>query len=261
MEYLKAFTIGSSGLVIFPLLSGIANDNRFENKRLYSLIIPLYYALMSMLITYIGTISKLSLEIRFFIVFIISTAILFIINTYYNDKYYKTDTIINSLLLTRIDVWRQVITFAVLYVLVTNFSRSEALKIFVIGSSIFSYYINFYYTSQGDSKRLNYKYKYFAPGEAVDHGLLLLTSLFIGMKLFKLSLVKSLILRIIFPVINAFLVTILMGWTKSISGKKITGIFGNIRIYNYSFERYAAQLFLTGTIKVIIFYYLLTRLK
>ena len=72
MEYLKAFTIGSSGLVIFPLLSNIANDNRYEYSKKYPLTIPIYYGIMSILALYIGTKFKVSLYIRFLIVSIIS---------------------------------------------------------------------------------------------------------------------------------------------------------------------------------------------
>ena len=75
MEYLKAFTIGSSGLVIFPLLSSIANDSRYEYSKKFPLTIPIYYGLMSMLALYIGTNYKLPLQHRFLIVSIISILI------------------------------------------------------------------------------------------------------------------------------------------------------------------------------------------
>ena len=90
MDYLKAFVIGSSGLVIFPLLSKIANDNRYEYSKEYSkkhpLIIPIYYGIMSMLALYIGTKFKVSLYIRFLIVSIISIIIILSTNHFLNDK-------------------------------------------------------------------------------------------------------------------------------------------------------------------------------
>ena len=53
MEYLKAFTIGSSGLVLFPFLSSISRDKRFEFKKHLYLILPFYYGFMSMLVIFI----------------------------------------------------------------------------------------------------------------------------------------------------------------------------------------------------------------
>ena len=261
MEYLKAFTIGSSGLVLFPFLSSISRDKRFEFKKHLSLILPFYYGFMSMLVIFIKKTYKLSLEVSIMIVFVISYSIIYFINNYYNDKYNKGETVINSTLLKRNDRWLQVITFIILYFLLTNFSKYEALKIFVIGSSIFSYYINFVAASGGNLKRLNYKYEYFAPPEPLGQGILLVIAIMVSMKVFKMNLINSLLMRNVILVGSALLATIFLGWTKTIFGECVKGLYMDVNVYNYSFERYAAQLFLAGTVKIIIFYYLITRLK
>ena len=263
MDYLQAFTIGSSGLVIFPFLSNISNDDRYEHKKKLSLILPFYYGIMSMIVIYIKKNTKLSLELCFFIVFVLSTLFIYIINRYYNDKYDKTASILDANLLKRADKWRQLVTFIILYFLTIQFSKNEIVKLFIIGSSIFSYYINFYYTSGGDQTRLNYQYKYFSPVEPLGQGILLVLSVLIGTKVFKLDLLTSLILfrALLLPIGGAALATYFLGWTKSMFGIEMKGAYDQINVYNYSFERYATQLFLAGTVKAVVFYYLLTRLK
>ena len=96
------------------------------------------------------------------------------------------------------------------------------MKIFIIGSSLFSYYLNYYSVSKGailtagsDSKKpvVNYDYKDFAITEPFVHGFPLIIGLYIGVKILKLNLVTSMIL---YQIISTFIMTLIAKSTSRI---------------------------------------------
>ena len=245
MDYLKAFVIGSSGLVIFPLLSKIANDNRYEYSKEYSkkhpLIIPIYYGIMSMLALYIGTKFKVSLYIRFLIVSIISIIIILSTNHFFNDKYYIHSKQNNLFLVTQ-DIIRQFIIFIVLLFLTMNFSKYEVLKIFIIGGCVFSFFINYLAL---DADKLNYDPKYFVITEPFVQGISLAMGLYISMYYFKLNLIKSFILH---NVISTIIMVLIMKYLK---------LYKEIELK----IPYIFTLLISGFIKIPIYIYLINNLK
>ena len=242
MEYLKAFTIGSSGLVIFPLLSSIANDSRYEYSKKFPLTIPIYYGLMSMLALYIGTNYKLPLQHRFLIVSIISILIILVSNHYLNDKYY-TNTKQNNLFLVLQDIIRQLIIFIVIFYLTENFSKSVPLKIFIIGSSMFSYYINYYLSLNADI--LKYDPKYFVITEPFVQGCSLMIGLYIGINYFKLNLLKS---YIIYNIISTLIMVMIAKYLE-------------LYVEKYHWTKYNFHLLMSGFMKMFIYFYLIKNLK
>ena len=57
MEYLKAFTIGTSGPAWFQhmALLALADENYYDYSfKLYSIVAPIYYGLMAMLAVFLG---------------------------------------------------------------------------------------------------------------------------------------------------------------------------------------------------------------
>ena len=208
MEYLKAFTIGTSGFVTYSLLSDIAFDKKYKYSKYYSFIIPIFYGLMTMFSVYIGNIFNLSLKLRLFIISIISIIIIIIFNYYVNKytNYYKDK--LNLLFIIIRDIINQLIVFnIIIFYFITNFSKSESLKIFIIGSSIFSYLVTYIKVYFKDNKQLNnYDYKYFTITEPFVQGIGLVIGLYILQHIFKYKLIKSLILYtiIISSILMAF---------------------------------------------------------
>ena len=246
MEYLKAFVIGSSALAIFPLLSSISTDIRYDYSSEYSnkypLMIPIYYGIMSILALYIGKKFKLSFYTRFLIVSIISIIIILLINHNYNDKYYIQSKQNNIFLIIQ-DIILQFIIFIVLLFLTINFSKYEALKIFIIGGSVFTYSINYLALN---IQRLNYEPKYFVITEPFVQGLSLLIGLNIGMYCLKLSLIKSYIL---YNVISTIIMVLIAKYIK---------LYKELEL---PLQKYTLNLLISGFIKMPIYIYLINNLK
>ena len=245
MEYLKAFVIGSSGLVIFPVLSNLLNDNRYDYSKIYSFIIPIYYGLLSILTLFIKKQFKLSLQYSLLIVSVISIMIIQLINHYFNDKYYINSKQ-NNLFLIIQDIIRQLIIFnIIIFYLTINFSKSEILKYFIIGSSIFSYYITYYLVYKG--KNINYDYNKFAITEPFVQGFFLAIGIYIGIHYLHLNLISSIILY------------------KIISSFPMTFIAHKLKLYNLNTKEWIYKYHTGGLvlslIKSIILYYLIIKLK
>ena len=223
MEYLKEFIIGTSGLVIFPLLTNYSNYSKYNYDVKFSFIIPIYYGFMCVLSIFIKNKFKISHQLSLLLISILSCIVILIVNHVLIDKYYiknkskkhKTTYYIIQ------DIIRELITFnLIISGLSTLFDKYDFMKIFVIGSSLFTYYFNYYSISKGailsarsDSKKnvVNYDYKDFAITEPIVYGLPLVIGLYIGVNILKLNLVTGMIL---YQIISSFIMTLIAKSTK-----------------------------------------------
>jgi len=205
MDYLKAFTIGTSGPVWFLHMRflALADDNYYNfSLKQYSLVAPIYYGLMSMLALYIGNEFDLSLRQRLFITSLISVTFIvslsyFVVSKYY--KPYKNYTTNEWLAYILRNGSRHLINFNLIIYYFTKYFSYYWLKVFIIGSSIFSYFITFLKVMWADSKnKLNYDYKLFATMVPIIQGVDLLIPLYILQNILNVSLKYSLILWSIF---------------------------------------------------------------
>ena len=92
MDYLKAFVIGTAGPVWFQhiALLSLRDKNEYDYSfKVYSIIAPIYYGLMTMLALYIGKTFNLSLSMRLFIISIISICSVVAFNYFISRKKYK----------------------------------------------------------------------------------------------------------------------------------------------------------------------------
>ena len=144
MDYLKAFTIGTSGLVWFHHMAILALTNEKDYNfsfKTYSLLAPIYYGLMTMLALYLGKTFHWSLSKRFFITSIISIILVllvsYIIKAYNHSPKEQGKNLIHHIL-------RHLVAFnIIIYYLTKYFSKYWPLRVFIIGSSFFSYFITY----------------------------------------------------------------------------------------------------------------------
>ena len=206
MEYLKEFIIGSSILVTFPLLTNYSNYFKYNYNIKYSFIIPIYYGLMCILSIYIKKRFKLSYQLSLLITSILSCIVILRVNHVLIDKYYiknkskkhKTTYYIIQ------DIIRELITFnLIMYTLSTLFDKYKFVKLFVIGSSIFIYYLGYYSISKGailaagsrgKKNVINFDYKDFTISEPFSLGVGLVIGVYVGVNILKLNLFNSVIL-------------------------------------------------------------------
>ena len=140
---------------------------------------------------------------------------------------------------------RHIINFnLIIYYFTKYFSDYYWLKIFIIGSSIFSYFITYLKVIWKDyENKLNYNYKVFAVTEPFIQGFDLVISLFILQNVFKFNLKSSLIL---WNVIGSCIQLFLAYYYKTYKYVGIEWVYYFLRTIG------------TGFIKIIIFYYLIT---
>ena len=251
MEYLKAFTIGTSGIVSFSLFSSIIYDEKYEYHNIFSFIIPIYYGIMCMISLYIGNKLGLSLQSRLLIISLVSITIIILGNHLLINKYQQENDKDknNDFLFIIQDSIRQLIVFnIIIYYFTTNFSKSRLLKNFVIGSSIFSYIFAYLKVYWKDYKNINnYDYKYFTLTEPFVQGIGLTIGLYILHIKMKINLIKSLIL---YQIISSIVMAVI-GYIK--------------KMYKFNdiewITNYLRGLLISGCIKTIPIYYLIQNLK
>lgn len=254
MEYLKAFTIGTSGPAWFQhmALLALADENYYDYSfKLYSIVAPIYYGLMAMLAVFLGQTFNWSLQKQLFITSIISIIFIVALNLLYSRKHfkpYKNFTTNEWFAYILKNGARHLINFnLIIYNLTKYFSDYYWLRVFVVGSSIFSYFITYFKVIWANHKnKLNYDYKLFAAGEPFIQGFDLLISLYFYQKIFGLNLKTSLIL---WNIISSILQVIL---AYSYNTYKYIGT---------EWIQYLIRVFITGLIKILPIYYLLTNLK
>lgn len=196
MDYLKSFIIGSSGLVFFQhlaLLSLIPGKYEIPYK-LYSFILPTYYGVMNMLALLIGKKFDLSLQLRLFIISIISPIFVLLINIFYSRRHYKPYKNF------KLNEWiayfltngsRHLIAFNIVAYFFEKYFDYLPLKIFIIGSSSLSFLMTYLKVILVEDKT-NYDYKLFAPLEPFIQGFDLLISLYIFHYILKYNIKDSL---------------------------------------------------------------------
>lgn len=210
MDYLRSFTIGTSGLVTYLNFAyfALSSDNTEDFPLQYYLFIaPIYYGLMNMVSLYFGKKFGLSLVKRLSIITAISIIIVVSFNYFISSSRinpYKSFTPRLWLYyITRL-MMKHIINFNItIYNFEKYFSKSFYVKTFVIGSSIFSYFFNYVQVirlyNAGITK---YSYKDVLTVEGIGHGLNLLIFLFLLHKVLKINLYKSMmIMAIIIPII------------------------------------------------------------
>ena len=157
MDYLKSFTIGTSGLITLQHFLPLALQSAENNKDVsssatppfkeYSIVAPIYYGVMGMLALYIGKTFGLSLSLRLFMTSIISVVFVTLLN--YNvsrKKYepYKSYTTKEWLYYIIRNGSRHIIAFnLIMFYFEKYFATIFPLKVFIIGSSAFSYLITY----------------------------------------------------------------------------------------------------------------------
>ena len=168
-----------------------------------------------------------------------------LINHYFNDKYYINSKQ-NNLFLIIQDIIRQLIIFnIIIFYLTINFSKSEILKYFIIGSSIFAYYITYFIVYKG--KNINYDYKKFVITEPFVQGFFLAISIYIGTHYLHLNIISSIILYLI---ISSFIMTFIARKLKLYDFNKKEWIY-----------KYHIGGFVLSLIKSMVLYYLIIKLK
>ena len=255
MDYLKSFTIGTSGPVFFPhiALLSLKDENFYDYSfKTYSLLGPIYYGLMNMLSVYLGKIFHLSLQLRLFFISILSILFIVSLNFFVSRKKYKPYKNYTSkewLSYILLNGSRHLIAFnLVIFNFTKYFSTSWPLRVFIIGSSFFSYFITYLKVLWLDyKKKLNYDYRTFAVGEPFIQGSDLLISLFILQKIFGLGLKLSLL---IWNFSSSFIWLFIAHTMKTYTHKN-----------QYEWLIAFTRVLLTGFIKIVPIYYLLTNLK
>ena len=267
MEYLKSFTIGTSGIVSYSLLSYLTSQKKESYKyslEKYALAIPIYYGCMTMLSTYIGKeyesfrqkmikdnqeISKhlpiLSLQGQLLLTSLLSI-ILITTFSYYINRYKHYNKIHHPFIL-EIDSVRELLVFnIIIFYFITNFSKNELLRYFIIGSSIFSYIYSYTYIIR-NIHLINYKFTNFTMTEPFVQGLGWTIGIYILHKKLGIELLQTLL-------IYQVIATIVMGTVGY-----------RMKLYKYKgiewINRYLGPMFINGFIKVFPIYYLLTNLK
>ena len=254
MDYLQAFVIGTAGPVWFQhiALLSLRGENEYDySYKNYSVVLPIYFGIMTMLALYIRKSFKLSLRMSLFIISIISICFVVSLNYFVTRKIYKpykdytTTEWIRYIL---INGSRHIIAFnLIIFYFTKYFLKNYWLRVFIIGSSFFAYIMTYLSVILLDErKKLNYNYKLFAPIEAIKQGLVLVVSLYILQRKLKFSLVKSLmIFALLVPItwpIRAYILK-----TYNYEGDEWFQGFIKLTIYN--------------SIKIYIVYYLIKNLK
>ena len=210
MDYLKSFVIGSSGLNTVQHFSWFYL-NKESNKdfpfKLYSILAPIYFGIMSMLALYIGKTYKLSLQNRLFVTSIISIIFIFLLNfivTRQKYEYYKNWSSKDWIYYIIRNGSRHIIIFNLLmYNFEKYFSKSDIVKAFVIGGSIFSYLGNYLKVMQLDKEnKINYDYRLFTLVEPLIASINYIIAAIIIPKFFDISIKNSvLIYSVLIPVL------------------------------------------------------------
>jgi len=208
MDYLRSFTIGSSGLVTFQFFAYLVlqDKNYFNpNFKLYSFVAPIYFGIMNMLSLKLSKSYNLSLAKRLFIFSIISVVLVtmsaFI---YMRPRYrpYNTFTSKDWLSYLFRNGSRHVIAFnLIIFYFEKYFSDSELLRAFVIGSSLFPYLISYHQRNWLDKK---IDYNLFATFSPLFQGLFLMGIVLLKNN-FQIKFQKSLIIAVIISSIIWFL--------------------------------------------------------
>jgi hypothetical protein len=202
MDYLKAFTIGSSGLtwVQHVALLALKDETEFGvSIKAYSMIAPIYFGLMTMLAFFIRSKYKFSLAKSLFLVSIISITLVTSLNYFVSSKSivpYKNYTNNEWISYIFTNGGRHIIEFnLIIYYFAKYFSTNYWLRVFIIGSSFLSFAPTYLRVMHLDNKdKINYSFRNFVAYEATMHGVLLVLSLFIIQKLFGNNLKNNLII-------------------------------------------------------------------
>ena len=255
MDYLKSFIIGTSGPVWFLHMAALAlrNINFYDYSfKAYSLLAPIYYGLMSMFALYIGKTFNLTLRKRLFITSIISICIITCFNYFYSRKKYKPYKNYSAkewLIYILTNGARHIIAFnLIIYYFTLYFSENYWLRIFVIGSSLFSYIITFISIILLNMKnKVNYDYRLLAVFEPLLMGIGLILNLFIFQNLLSLTLKLTILLSIfVRPLVWLFLAVIL----KTYSNKN-----------SYEWFMQFIKVFIFNIIIMLYYYFLIFYLK
>jgi len=210
MDYLKSFVIGSSGLVVFQhfAYAALQKEGAFTVPyKKYVLAAPIYYGLMNVLSLYIGKVFNLSLAERLFLISIVSIVFIVSGSYFYSRKLYKPYSTYDTkewLLYIIRNGSRHIIAFnLIMYYFEKYFSKSYPLKVFIIGSSAFSYLITYYKVGLLDElNKINYDYKLFTVVEPFGHGLIFVFGAIILKKLLNTSVENSIFVNsILFPIV------------------------------------------------------------
>lgn len=256
MKYLKAFTIGSSGLVWFQYLALLSlRDKEYYDYsyKVYSIIIPIYFGLMSMLALYIRKLFNLSLEKSLFIISIISISFIVFLNYFVSRKKYKpyknyTNKDWIRYILT--NGARHMISFnLIIFYLTKYFSSNYWLRVFIIGSSFFSCiwsYLLVIWQDRQNKLGDFWNYKEFAVRESLTHGIGLLINLYILQNLLGFKLKDSLFISVFISSFNWFMLV------YNLKAYKYDGLKWSFPLLRSMFFRF---------VKAIIVYYLLINLK
>ncbi len=254
MDYLKSFVIGSSGPVFtqhLALLTLVNQDYYDYSFKVYSMLAPLYYGVMTMFALYFRNRFGLSLRLSLFIISIISIIFITSMSYFFGSKLYKPyKEYDNKGWISYIlrNGARHLVAFnIIIYFLEEYFSKIYPLKVFIIGSSALSYLITYLKVALLDYKdKTNYDYKTFAVMEPFIQGIDLLAYVMILYKFLGLSLPITLLIWTVFSSILWLILAY------------------NYQTYNYQDKEWIdafVRVLLTGFIKAFIIYYLLTRLK
>ena len=248
MEYLKAFTIGTSGPVWVQhiALLALADENYYDYSfKGYSLVAPIYYGLMTMLALFLGKIFNWSLQKRLLITSIISIILVlflgYMIKAYNYSPKEQVKNVIDHIL-------RHLVAFnLIIYNLTKYFSDYYWLRVFVVGSSIFSYFITYLKVIWLDNKnKVNYNYKFFAIVEPFIEGFNLVFWLYILQNIFGFELKVSLILK---AILGSFVWLLLAYNFKTYNHQGMEWIYSFFRVI------------ISGSIRMGFMYYLLKNLK
>ena len=199
MDYLKAFTIGTSGLVTLPHFAQFVLDkDRYKDYpfKIYSIVAPIYYGLMTMLALYLGSTFDWSLQKRLFITSIISLIFVFLLTYFIVKKKwepYKSYTRKEWIYYFIRNGLKHLFVFnIIIFYFEKYFSKSNLLKAYIIGSSIFSYWFNFLVVIDRDNKGLiKFDYPTFAIWLPYDQAKNVIIGTVIFPKIFNISLRTS----------------------------------------------------------------------
>jgi hypothetical protein len=254
MDYLEAFTIGTSGPVsVQHMVSlALADENYYDySLKAYSLLAPLYYGLMAMLALGIGKAFHLSLRKRLLVTSALSICLIVSLSYFVSRRYYKpyknyTDRDWVTYALK--NGTRHFINFnLVMYYLTKLFSESYWWRVFIVGSSLFSYLLTYLRVLWGDYRgKLNYDYRLFATAEPFIQGFDLLASLYVLQAILGLGLKRSLV---VWTVLGSLLQTLLAHTFKTYK-------YRGVELFYYLLRAMG-----TGFIKIVPFYFLLASFK
>ena len=204
-DYLKAFIIGSSGLItmqhFIPLM--LKDKSYYDyDYHAYSILAPLYYGIMTMIAFLIGNVFDLSFELRLFVISLISVIYIVSQNYLYSRKHYKpykNFTTKDWIYYILTNGTRHLVSFnLIIYYLYKLFDYNDISKVFIIGSSAFSYIFMYLKVSLLDKEnRVNYDYKIFTVIQPILSGLYLLLFYYFGRHIFKLNYKTILVLFVL----------------------------------------------------------------